>query len=91
MDETNKTIDGNYLKAFVSVYEAFKRVAILKHLPKDLEHYRFEFGEEGEFYHVRVISKTKSRKVGHGYEGDFWVRKKDYEYVGRMQNSGKGK
>lgn len=85
-DEAITTIDGKYMKAFIAVYDAFKRFATLRHIPRQLEHYRFEFGEEDEYYRVKVISKTKTRKVGYGYEGDFWVRKKDYVSVGRLQS-----
>jgi len=59
--EAESTISGDFLRAFIVAYDAFKKDPDIPNTKKAIENYRVEFRQDTEFYYLTF---TGSRKPG---------------------------
>ena len=84
-------ISGNYMKAFLTAYDAFKADSLIPEDKKRIENYRIEFRQHGDVYFILFFAKRKPNERGlEGGESElgkdvmYSIRKTDYQIIKRL-------
>lgn len=87
----DSTVSGEYMKAFLVAYEAFKTDPLIPEEKRRIENYGIEFRQRGDVYFVLFFAKRKpSERELDGGESElgkdvmYVIGKKDYKITTRQ-------
>lgn len=89
--QTVDKVSGEYMKAFLVAYDAFKEDAEIPDEKKRMENYNIEFSQEGKYYSVFFYAKRKPSerdlKGGQselGRDVTYTISKENYKLLARV-------
>ena len=80
-------VSGEYAKAFLTAYDAFKQDANIPERKKQIEQYRLEFRQDGQAYFVSFVATPVPHVGGEtdtGRDVTYALSKKDYRITSRQ-------
>jgi hypothetical protein len=80
-------VSGEYAKAFLTAYEAFRQDSDIPERKKQLEKYRLQFRQDSQAYFVSFVATPVPHVGGEtdsGRDATYTVSKKDYQITSRQ-------